>query len=97
MIKIISEKKWEEMNQELIDLQMDLGEAKKDNDLLEKQVDYLRKKIEEEKENAKELSFIGDKSIDTIYNLKVEIKKLKTLLTQNKIDYKSVLNKKKVK
>ena len=97
MIRIISGKKWEEMNQKLIDLQMDLSDAKNDNELYQRQVEYLQDKIKSTKEDIEEYAGVLNLTTAKLEEEKNITKKLKTLLTKNKIDYKSILNKKKVK
>lgn len=96
-MKIISSKKWEEMNQELVNLQLDLSEARRDNDTYLEQVKYLQ-------ENLKTETSISDDLVETIEEYEIRMKKqkdtirtLKTLLTKNNINYKEILEKKKEK
>lgn len=80
-MKILSKKKWEEYQQMMCDLQMDLSEALDDNKVYYQQVEYLRNSLTKAtNENEKYAYDIED-------YLK-EIKRLKCLLTKNKIDYK---------
>lgn len=44
-MKIISNKKWDEMNQHLVELQLELVSARQDNDTYLFQVKYLQDKI----------------------------------------------------
>ena len=44
-MKIISKKRWEQMNQHLVELQMELVSARQDNDTYLFQVKYLQDKI----------------------------------------------------
>lgn len=97
MIKIISGKKYEKMEQMLVDLQLDLNKALDDEQTYLKQINYLQKELENEKEFAKGTCETIGRDIVQIASQKDIIKKLKTLLTKNKIDYKSLLDKKKVK
>lgn len=97
MIKIISGKKWEEMEQKLVDLQLDLNKALDDEQTYLKQVEYLQKEIENkknelEKERNDNIQILNIYEIETI-KYKDTIKKLKTLLTKNKIDYSKLVKK----
>ena len=96
-MKIISGKKWEEMEQMLVDLQMDLSDAKNDNEIYQRQVEYLQDKIKSAKEDIEEYAGVLSLTTAKLEEEKAITKKLKTLLTKNKIDYKSLLDKKKVK
>lgn len=101
-MKIISSKKWENINQNIVDLQCDLRKAQDDNSTYFAQVEALRKKLNDERNN---LTTINDSNIslteaNTLLESKikeknVEIKKLKALLTKNKIDYKHLYKGKK--
>ena len=90
-MKIISKKEWEKINQTMVNLQLDYNDKIQENALLEEQVKYLQKALENERQNN--IEFINIYEVETI-KYKNTIKKLKTLLTKNKIDYKSVLEKK---
>lgn len=94
MIKIISGKKYEKMEQMLVDLQMDLNKALDDEQTYLKQINYLQKELENEKTASNAFSKVIEEYFVKIENQKDTIKKLKTLLTKNKIDYKSILEKK---
>lgn len=96
-MKIISNKKYEEMEQMLVDLQMDLSDAKNDNELYQRQVEYLQDKIQSAKDDIEEYAKVLSLTTAKLEEEKQITKKLKTLLTKNKIDYKSLLDKKKVK
>lgn len=80
-MKILSKKKWEEYQQMMCDLQMDLGDALEDNKSYYRQVEYLRQTLTDVNNQNEKLA------CDIDENLK-EIKRLKCLLTKNKIDYK---------
>lgn len=96
-MKIISGKKYEEMEQKLVDLQLDLSKALDDEQTYLKQINYLQKELENEKTASNAFSKVIEEYFVKIESQKDTIKKLKTLLTKNKIDYKSLLDKKKVK
>lgn len=97
MIKIISGKRYEKMEQMLVDLQLDLNKSLDDEQTYLKQINYLQKELENEKTASNAFSKVIEEYFVKIESQKDTIKKLKTLLTKNKIDYKSVLDKKKVK
>ena len=80
-MKILSKKKWEKYQQMVCDLQMDLGDALEDNKSYYRQVEYLRQTLTDVNNQNEKLA------CDIDENLK-EIKRLKCLLTKNKIDYK---------
>lgn len=44
-MKIISNKRWEEMNQDVVELQLELAEARRDNDVYQEQVRYLQTQL----------------------------------------------------
>lgn len=94
-MKIISKKKWEEMNQKIVDIQMDLNESRQDNKTYFAQVEALRKQntnIKAENESChKEIENIANQLVDK----DKEVRKLKALLTKNKIDYKHLYKEKK--
>lgn len=92
-MKIISSKKFEEMNQTLVDLQMELNDKVLENATLEEQVAYLQKEIAKALKHTSELTTIISSDTRIIEEKTITIKKLKTLLTKNKIDYKSALEK----
>ena len=96
-MKIISGKKYEKMEQMLVDLQLDLNKALDDEQTYLKQINYLQKELENEKTASNAFSKVIEEYFVKIESQKDIIKKLKTLLTKNKIDYKSLLDKKKVK
>lgn len=76
-MKILSKKKYEKLQQAMVNLQMDLNDAKEDNKTLEAQVKYLQDQVKANEQLTSEL-----------YDKNKEIKRLKTLLTKNKINYK---------
>lgn len=80
-MKIISNKKYEKLQQTLVDLQLDLNEAYEDNKTYNMQVEHLL-------EEKRILLADNQKMECDILDYKKEIKKLKTLLTKNKIEYK---------
>lgn len=96
-MKIISRKKMEEMEQKIVDLQLDLNQSLDDEQKYLKQIKYLQKELENEKTASNAFSKVIEEYFVKIENQKDTIRKLKTLLTKNKIDYKTILEKKKVK
>ena len=80
-MKILSKKKWEEYQQMMCDLQMDLGEAIENNKTYYEQVEYLRKSLCDVTAQIEKYGCDIDDYVK-------EIKRLKCLLTKNKIDYK---------
>lgn len=55
-MKILSKKKWEEMNDLVVNLQLDLNDMRQQKELAEAQVEYLRNeitKLKGEKKNVK--------------------------------------------
>lgn len=96
-MKIISRKKYEEINQQMVNLQMDLNQALDDEQKYLKQIKYLQKELENEKTASDAFSKVIEEYFVKIESQKDTIRKLKTLLTKNKIDYKTMLEKKKVK
>lgn len=96
-MKIISRKKMEKINQQIVNLQMDLNQALDDEKKYLKQINYLQNEIEKEKRVSNDFSKVIEEDFVIIESQKDTIKKLKTLLTKNKIDYKTMLEKKKVK
>ena len=96
-MKIISGKRWEEINQKLVDLELDLRKAKDDEKTYLKQVSCLQNEIEKEKKVSNDFSKVIGEDFVKIETQKLLIKNLKSLLTKNGIDYKALLNKKKVK
>ena len=93
-MKIISKKEWEKINQTMVNLQLDYNDLKIDNNLLEEQVKYLQKELENEKTASDAFSKVIEEYYVKIENQRMLIRNLKTLLTKNKIDYKNILNKK---
>jgi len=96
-MKIISNKKYVEMEQKLVDLQLDLNDKLEEEAKYLKQVNYLQNEIEKEKKVSNDLSKVIEEDFVKIESQKLLIKNLKSLLTKNGIDYKALLNKKKVK
>lgn len=80
-MKIISGKNWEKYQQQMVDLQMDLNDCIEQNHLLEGQVQVFRTT------NMEQANLIEKFEYD-IKDLQNETKRLKTLLTKNKISYK---------
>lgn len=97
MIKIISGKKYEEMEQKLVDLQLDLNNKIDDEQKYLKQINYLQNEIEKGNQVSNDFSKVIGEDFVKIETQKLLIKNLKSLLTKNGIDYKALLNKKKVK
>ena len=52
-MKIVSKKRWEQMNQHLVELQMELISARQDNDTYLFQIKYLQDKISKLEEKSK--------------------------------------------
>ena len=96
-MKIISKKKFEKMEQMLVDLQLDLNDAREDEQKYLKQIDYLQNSINAARKDIEEYANVLTFTTSKLEEEKAITKKLKTLLTKNKIDYKSLLDKKKVK
>lgn len=90
-MKIISNKKWEEMNQTLVDLQMELNDKKEEYAILNEQVAYLQRKLRAARDDNYKLGNLIVGNEKDIVNYKKTIKALKTLLTKNKIDYNETL------
>lgn len=80
-MKILTNKKWEQYQQMICDLQMDMGELIENNKIYYEQVEYLRRTLADANNDIEKLGC----DIDTYLK---EIKRLKCLLTKNKIDYK---------
>ena len=91
-MKILTNRRYNEMEREFVELQLDLQQAKDDNKLYQIQVDTLNNKIKnnESKFKAKiaELEASLIESQNDISSKNNEIKKLKNLLTRNKVNYK---------
>lgn len=80
-MKILSKKNWEKYQQMMCDLQMDLGEAVENNKTYYEQVEYLRQALGDATARNEKYAYDIDDYLK-------EIKRLKCLLTKNKIDYK---------
>ena len=80
-MKIFSNKKYEELVQKLTDLGLEIEYQKSQNEILDRQVKVLLEAIDEEK-------FTTAKLESDLIDAKKETKRLKTLLTKNKIEYK---------
>ena len=78
-MKIISNKKYEEMEQKLVDLQLDLSKALDDEQTYLKQINYLQKELENEKTASNAFSKVIEEYFVKIESQKDTIKKLKTL------------------
>lgn len=48
-MKILSKKKWEKMNQLVVNLQLDLNDTREQLKISEEQVEYLQKELKKEK------------------------------------------------
>ena len=92
-MKIISGKRWEEMNQTLIDLQMDLNDMKGNNAILIEQRDYLKNELENEKTASNGFSKVIEEYYIKIEKQRMLIRNLKALLTKNGIDYSKLVKK----
>ena len=93
-MKIIKKREWEKINQTMVDLQMDLNDQMEQNKILEEQVKYLQNRVELEIENNKKISKKLDEYEVKIKSKTNDLRKLKTYLTQNNIDYDVILGKK---
>lgn len=101
-MKILSNKKYSDLEQKFVELQLDLNESQKDNETYLKQVSVINEKNKELEKCVEELE---DKKIELEISLKKaqeketqktkEIKKLKSLLTKNKVDYSHLYQKNK--
>lgn len=87
-MKIMSSKKYEELSQQLVDLGMDNAKLFEDEKTYISQVNYLRDALSKIDENLMRCNNDLAKLECDNDDLKKEIKRLKTLLTKNKIDYK---------
>ena len=94
-MKIISGKRWESMNQTLIDLQLDINDLKGNNAALIEQRDYLQKELENEKTASNAFSNVIEEYYEKIETQKMLIRNLKALLTKNGIDYSKLVKKEK--
>lgn len=81
MIKIMTKKKYEKLQQCLVDLQMDINDAHEQMDLYLKQVAYLQDELNYANNKTEQLGCVIDEK-------NKEIKRLKTLMTKNGISYK---------
>lgn len=84
-MKILSKKNYEKLQQCLTNLQMDMNDANEQMDLYLKQVAYLQDQLNYTNNKLEQLEIIID-------DKNKEIKRLKTLLTKNKISYKKENN-----
>lgn len=80
-MKILSSKKYEKLQQCLTELQMDINDAHEQMDLYLKQVAYLQDQTNYANNKLEQFEIIID-------DKNKEIKRLKTLLTKNGINYK---------
>ena len=93
-MKIIKKREWEKINQTMVDLQMDLNDQMEQNKILEEQVKYLQNKVKVEIENNRKISSKLDEYEVKIKSKTNDLRKLKTYLTQNNIDYDVILGQK---
>jgi capsule polysaccharide export protein KpsE/RkpR len=80
-MKILSSKKYEKLQQCLVDLQMDINDAHEQMDLYLKQVAYLQDELNYANNKLEQFGII-------IEEKNKEIKRLKTLMTKNGVSYK---------
>lgn len=80
-MKILSKKKYEKLQQCLVDLQMDINDAHEQMDLYLKQVAYLQDELNYANNKLEQFEII-------IEEKNKEIKRLKTLMTKNGVSYK---------
>lgn len=81
MIKIMTKKKYEKLQQCLVDLQMDINDAHEQMELYLKQVAYLQDELNYANNKTEQLACVIDEK-------NKEIKRLKTLMTKNGVSYK---------
>lgn len=87
-MKILTNKKYEELMQTITNLQMEYASAKHDNSTYYEQVEYLRKANIDLDKKLEQLMADCIKNDSDIKDYKKEIKFLKSLLTKNGIVYK---------
>lgn len=80
-MKILSSKKWKQFTNEYIDFQLEIVDLKNDNANYKEQVDVIVKANKDLVNTTIELE-------EKLKDAKNEIRRLKTLCTKNKIDYK---------
>ena len=80
-MKILSKKKYEKLQECLTELQMDINDAREQMDLYNSQVAYLQDNINQANNKIEQLGWVID-------DKNKEIKRLKTLMTKNGINYK---------
>lgn len=88
MLKIMTKKQWDKFNNEYIDLQLENADLKSDNLNYKDQVDFIVHNNEQLAESNTDLVFTIAKVENKLKDAKKEIRRLKTLCTKNKIDYK---------
>lgn len=81
-MKILSNKKWKEINEQYVDVQLLNADLKSDNDTYRNQVNTI---VDINRELNNTIALMEEE----LTECKKEIRKLKTLCTKNKIDYKS--------
>lgn len=87
-MKILSNKKMEEIKQELTNYELDKSEWEKDEQSYLRQIKILSEKIQDiKKENEDNANMLIKFEYDE-KDYKKEIKRLKTLLTKNNVNYK---------
>ena len=91
-MKILTNRRYNEMEQEFVELQLDLQHAKDDNEIYQIQVETLNNKIKNGESKLKariaELEASLIELQNDISSKNNEIKKLKNLLIRNKVSYK---------
>lgn len=80
-MKIISRKKWEEINSNYVDLQLEYNSLYNDNQTYKSQVDTIVT-------INSDLSFKITELENKLNDAKKEIRKLRNLCTKNKVNYK---------
>lgn len=88
MLKIMTMKKWNNFNNEFIDLQLENADLKNDNANYKDQVDTIVALNEKYQNANNELSALVAETAVKLTDAKKEIRRLKTLCTKNKINYK---------
>ena len=84
MIKVISKKRWDNLEQQFVELQLDLGQAIDDNQTYKKQVDLLLKQNKELEERIKGLIEEVDRLNSKKKSVKVKVKSEDVKTTRTK-------------
>ncbi len=74
MIKVMSKKRWDKLEQQFVELQLDLNEALEDNKTYHKQVELLVEKCKEQEQQISELQDEIEKLVVKKAKKKKEVK-----------------------